>query len=55
LEKIFEPFEESTKTGAGGRSIGLSVCTAIIKAHNGKIWAKNNKLTFRSKEKIKLQ
>ena len=45
LKKIFDPFEESsrTKTGAGGRGLSLAVCKEIIKAHNGKIWAENNK------------
>ena len=45
LEKIFEPFEESsrTKTKAGGRGVSLAVCTEIIKAHKGRIWAENKK------------
>ena len=45
IDSIFEPFTQSshTKTSAGGTGLGLSICTEIIKAHNGKIWACNNK------------
>ena len=44
IEKIFEPFTQSTrtKTGAGGTGLGLSIVRLIISAHQGKIWAKNN-------------
>jgi signal transduction histidine kinase len=44
LNDIFRPFTQSsrTKTGAGGRGVGLSICYEIICAHNGKIWAENN-------------
>jgi len=44
LTKIFEPFEQSsrTKTKAGGTGLGLSICKQIIEMHAGSIWAKNN-------------
>lgn len=45
LKSIFNPFTQSnkTKTKAGGIGLGLSICNKIIEAHNGKIWAENNK------------
>lgn len=45
LEVIFEKFTESSKTKkqSGGTGIGLAICTEIIIAHNGKIWAENKK------------
>lgn len=44
LGRIFEPFEQSTrtKTKAGGTGLGLSICKQIIEMHNGSIWVKNN-------------
>ena len=44
LTKIFEPFEQSsrTKTKAGGTGLGLSICKQIIEMHGGSIWAINN-------------
>jgi signal transduction histidine kinase len=44
LGRIFEPFEQSsrTKTKAGGTGLGLSICKQIIEIHNGSIWVKNN-------------
>lgn len=43
-QTIFEKFSQSsrTKTGAGGRGVGLAICKEIIKRHQGKIWVKNN-------------
>lgn len=43
LVKIFDKFEQSSKTknGSGGKGLGLSICKEIIRAHNGKIWAEN--------------
>jgi two-component system sensor kinase FixL len=38
-EKLFQPFVSSKKTGMG---IGLSLCQAIVAAHNGQIWAEAN-------------
>ena len=45
VELIFESFRQSsrTNTGAGGTGLGLAICRNIIDAHNGKIWAQNNK------------
>ncbi|MBN8828721.1 MAG: hybrid sensor histidine kinase/response regulator [Sphingobacteriia bacterium] len=45
LKKIFEPFYQSTKTAnkAGGTGLGLAICKEIVEAHQGKIWAENNK------------
>jgi C4-dicarboxylate-specific signal transduction histidine kinase len=39
-DRIFEPFY-STKQG--GMGIGLSICRSIIEAHEGKIWAEQNR------------
>ena len=45
LEYIFDKFNQSakTKTGAGGTGLGLAISRDIINAHDGKIWAENNK------------
>ncbi|MBL0320186.1 MAG: sensor histidine kinase KdpD [Alphaproteobacteria bacterium] len=38
-QKIFDKFYKSNR---GGTGLGLAICRAIIEAHNGQIWAKNN-------------
>jgi PAS domain S-box-containing protein len=39
LERIFTPFVTSKMEGMG---LGLAVCTTIIQAHHGNLWATNN-------------
>ena len=45
IKSIFLPFTQSskTKTNAGGTGLGLAISMEIIIAHQGKIWATNNK------------
>ena len=45
LDSIFAPFKQSsiTKTASKGSGLGLSICTEVVKAHNGRISAENNK------------
>ncbi len=39
IERIFSPFVTSKADGMG---LGLAVCTTIINAHRGRLWATNN-------------
>lgn len=44
IESIFDPFVQSSRTRSkGGTGLGLSICKKIIDAHNGKVWAENQK------------
>ncbi|MEY3197174.1 MAG: hypothetical protein RLZZ59_542, partial [Pseudomonadota bacterium] len=44
LFDIFKPFTvgSNTKTPAGGRGVGLALCFAVLKSHNGRIWAESD-------------
>lgn len=39
LERIFEPF---VSTKADGLGFGLALCSSLVKAHGGRLWASNN-------------
>jgi two-component system, LuxR family, sensor kinase FixL len=39
LDRLFDPF---FSTKPSGLSIGLSICSSIVSAHGGRIWAENN-------------
>ncbi len=45
INSIFDKFIQSskTKTGAGGTGLGLAICKEIITAHQGSIWAENQR------------
>jgi PAS domain S-box-containing protein len=45
LAGIFKKFRKSTKTQTEteGTGLGLAICSEIIAAHHGRIWAENNK------------
>eukprot|EP00903_Cladosiphon_okamuranus_P003740 g3738.t1 len=42
VEEIFQPFQTSKSQGLG---LGLTICRALITAHNGRLWAENGPLT----------
>jgi signal transduction histidine kinase len=40
--RLFSKFVTKSNDGDGGTGLGLYICKGIIKAHGGRIWAKNN-------------
>jgi two-component system, OmpR family, sensor histidine kinase VicK len=40
--RLFSKFVTKSNDGDGGTGLGLDICKGIIKAHGGRIWAKNN-------------
>ena len=39
MDRIFDPFFSTKPTGLG---VGLRICSSIVSAHRGRIWAENN-------------
>jgi PAS domain S-box-containing protein len=39
MDRLFDPFFSTKPSGLG---IGLSICSSIVSAHGGRIWAENN-------------
>lgn len=44
LDKIFDKFDQSSRTdkGTGGTGLGLAISREIIEAHGGQLWAENH-------------
>lgn len=44
LERIFEPFAQSSRTRGhhGGTGLGLTLCRRIVTLHGGRIWARSS-------------
>jgi two-component system, OmpR family, sensor histidine kinase KdpD len=40
-ERVFEKFYRADRIAAGGAGLGLAICSGIVRAHGGRIWAQN--------------